>query len=109
MEIKSIRWSNLIGAQAGICTQVRGFAVRCIATLPPMRWLAVTDIMFEYSSKEGIKNLLYKTIILHELNPHHMHDSTFFFLRTKFPLPLDNLLRQEIAKSCRMQILYLHH
>ena len=109
MEIKSIRWSNLIGAQAGICTQVRGFAVRCIATLPPMRWLAVTDIIFEYSSKEGFKNLLYETVILRDLNPHHMHDSTLFFLRTKSPLPLDNLLHQGIAKSYRMQILCLYH
>ena len=60
MEIKSVRWNNSIGAQAGICTQVRGFAVRCIATLPPMRWLAVTDILFEYSSKECVRNLLYE-------------------------------------------------
>ena len=68
MEIKSIRLSDLIGAQAGICTQVRGFAVRCIATLPPMRWLAVTDIMFEYSSKEGIKNLLFRLEMKEDCN-----------------------------------------
>ena len=47
---KSYAGNKLFGAQAGICTQVRGFAVRCIATLPPMLWPCVTDLMFEDSS-----------------------------------------------------------
>ena len=69
-----------------------------------MRGLAVTDIMFEYSSKEGIKNLLYGTTIFRDLSPHRMHDSILFLRRTKFLLHLHIPLgsyHHEIAKSCK--------
>ena len=61
---------EIFGAQAGICTQVRGFAVRCIATLPPMLYLSVTDLMFEYSSYETTNHYQYQEAYLDGADVH---------------------------------------